>query len=205
LQLIIQETDARQTAEEGKLRLETILQQLPVGVVLVNTGGKSIESNRFLEKITGRSIKEGLQKYENSSPSAFKDNKPISIKDWPVFKALENGETISGHEIEYRKDNKKSYFLRINAAPIRNKKKDIVAAVSTIDDITAEKELEQRKDDFVNMASHELKTPITSMKIYIEVLFNQIRSLNDDKIIKTVSSIKTQTESVDIDEDDEIR
>lgn len=39
-----------------------------------------------------------------------------------------------------------------------------------IRDITERKELERRKDEFISMASHELKTPITSMKIFTEIL-----------------------------------
>jgi signal transduction histidine kinase len=37
-------------------------------------------------------------------------------------------------------------------------------AVNIFSDITARMELEQRKDEFIGMASHELKPPITSLK-----------------------------------------
>ncbi len=194
-QLIIQEMEARQLAEDGKLRLETILQQLPVGVLLVDSKGKKLEGNKHLEKIMGKAIKGSLERNNNyQSPKAFKEGKALFAKEWPLVRALNNGEVISGEELEFLREDKKNYFLRINAAPIRNKDKQIIAAVSTIDDITPEKELEQRKEDFVNMASHELKTPITSMKIYIEVLLSQIKNFHDPKVTKTLTSIKSQTE-----------
>lgn len=41
-------------------------------------------------------------------------------------------------------------------------------------DITERKEFEQRKDDFINMASHELKTPVTALKGLTQVLIQQL-------------------------------
>jgi len=42
--------------------------------------------------------------------------------------------------------------------------------IVVFDNITAKKELEQRKDDFISIASHELKTPITSLKASLQLL-----------------------------------
>lgn len=47
----------------------------------------------------------------------------------------------------------------------------------TITDITERKRIEQRKDDFIALASHELKTPVTSLKLYTQVLENKFKKL----------------------------
>ena len=47
---------------------------------------------------------------------------------------------------------------------------DEVASITFTTDITERKEAERRKDDFLSMASHELRTPITSVKAYTQLL-----------------------------------
>ncbi|RYZ72854.1 MAG: hypothetical protein EOP09_02610, partial [Proteobacteria bacterium] len=56
------------------------------------------------------------------------------------------------------------------AIPRLNNKGEIVEWFGAVNDITGSKMLQQQKDDFINIASHELKTPLTSLKIYGEVL-----------------------------------
>src|SRR5579883_3026519 len=46
--------------------------------------------------------------------------------------------------------------------------------VSFVLDNSARKELERRKDDFLSMASHELKTPLTSLKLQTQLLSRQL-------------------------------
>ena len=193
--LIVREIAARQIAEDGKLQLQTILQQLPVGVLLVEANGKTMEGNRQLEKILGRRISGTL----NLNPSyqslyTATNNQNLSTKDWPIVRALTKGEVVTAEEMEFLKDDQQKLLLRVNAAPVKNKNNHIIAAVSTLYDVTREKELENRKDDFINMASHELKTPLTSMKIYIEILSNIIKKSHDPKSTKVINSIKNQTE-----------
>ncbi len=48
-------------------------------------------------------------------------------------------------------------------------------------DITQQKQLEQDKSDFLSMASHELKTPLTSLKMFIDLLFREIDNGNLEK------------------------
>lgn len=195
--LIRTEKVTRKLAEEDQVRLQAILQQLPVGVMLVDAESGTSTGNKHMERILGRKSDGSLEKKSSyKSRYAYRSEKPIQQRDWPIVRALRKGETTTAEEMEYRRDDGKRLFLRVNAAPIKNKDKEIIAAVSTFYDVTQEKELEQRKDDFVNMASHELKTPITSMRLYIDLLLKRIDTSNDERALKAVTSIKRQTEKL---------
>ncbi len=66
--------------------------------------------------------------------------------------------------------------------------------------ISEKRELEERKDDFISMASHELRTPVTSIKIYSQIVNNKLSEKKyiaarkylgklDDQIYKLTSLI----------------
>lgn len=185
------ERQARQLAEEGRLRLETILQQLPVGVLIADAKERKFTANKYMEKIVGKKIDEFIR-YEPHYVSriAFASQKPIMLEKWPIIRALDYGETVPDEEIEYIRHDKKRLYLRVNAAPIKGTDGEIIAAVSTIYDYSQIKELEMRKDDFVNIASHELKTPITSIMLYVDALISKAK---DPKTKKIAMNIKVQT------------
>ncbi|QDT42664.1 Alkaline phosphatase synthesis sensor protein PhoR [Gimesia alba] len=55
--------------------------------------------------------------------------------------------------------------------------------------------LSQRQSDFIDSVTHELKTPIASMKLYLETL--QMRSLSEEKRGEFYSTMKTELERLD--------
>jgi PAS domain S-box-containing protein len=62
--------------------------------------------------------------------------------------------------------------------------RDSGEAITFILDITERKKLEQRKDEFIGIASHELKTPLTSIKGYTQILERIIYQMGDEKLQK---------------------
>lgn len=52
----------------------------------------------------------------------------------------------------------------------RNKKGKLIKTVGINMDITERKRLERQKDEFLTIASHELKTPLTSIKAFVQIL-----------------------------------
>lgn len=79
-----------------------------------------------------------------------------------------------GHySIEYRIQNKKDKQIRLlqaNGRAFNDQDGNPTSLNGTLRDITIQKKEEERKDDFMGMVSHELKTPLTSLKAYIQIL-----------------------------------
>jgi PAS domain S-box-containing protein len=71
---------------------------------------------------------------------------------------------------------------------------EVKSVIGTILDITEAKEDDLRKDDFIGMVSHELKTPLTSLVGYSQILSLHAKRSNDDfakdKIDKVLSQVK---------------
>jgi PAS domain S-box-containing protein len=78
------------------------------------------------------------------------------------------------------------------AVPQKNKDGKIQMWVGTSTDIHDIKELEQQKDYFISMASHELKTPITSIKGYVQILQSVYKNKEDDFLKNTLKIIDKQ-------------
>ena len=65
--------------------------------------------------------------------------------------------------------------------PLRDSNGLVYAIVHAAMDVTKQVQLQQQKDEFLGIASHELKTPVTSIKAYAQVLERMIRSEGDEK------------------------
>ncbi|MCP6280296.1 PAS domain S-box protein, partial [Klebsiella pneumoniae] len=59
-------------------------------------------------------------------------------------------------------------WIRIQGNIYFNAQREPQRVLGTVLDITEQKRLEQQKDDFVSIASHELRTPITSLNVSLE-------------------------------------
>lgn len=155
---------------DEKTRLQTIIQQLPVGILITDGTGKLTQRNKQVDHILGVKIPIGFNIGKDTLEKERIDGKPLNPAQSPLFQALKSGRPVIGRQLYFERQDGKKLFLQVNSAPIHNKKKNIIAAASIISDISKQKELERQKDEFLGIASHELKTPVTSIKAYEQVL-----------------------------------
>lgn len=175
-------------------RLQVIVQQLPVGVVIIDDKGKVSLINKQLEEMLGSQIPIGSTIVDQSAfRELYRGGKRVPLNQLPIIRVMKSGLPIVGREYEVHLGDKKR-DVQIGAVPIQNASGRVVATVSMISDITGRKELEKRKDDFVNIASHELKTPITSIKLFLNAISPIIRKTTDSKAIKMLESLNDQTD-----------
>lgn len=139
---------------DKKNRLETIMKSMDSGVIAVDNNFKIIMINPYAEKIFG--IKENA----------------INRKLINVIKNYDLEEAFKDMESEYKEIDvvypvKRS--LRVRTAKIANGEKTI-GIVAVIQDVTNIKKLENIRSEFVANVTHELKTPLTSIKGFAETL-----------------------------------
>lgn len=93
------------------------------------------------------------------------------------------------------KDTRGNYRWHLNiASPILNEKGEIIMWVGSTTDIQRIKDEEKRKTDFIGMVSHELKTPLTSLNAYLQMLRGKAAKIEDtfttDALDKSLRQVK---------------
>lgn len=101
-------------------------------------------------------------------------------------------------EMEFRCKNKNGeYKWHLDrAVPLRSDKGKIKYWISLAIEIQKLKDEEKRKEDFLKMVSHELKTPITSIKGYVQLLLSLLKK--DKDILLESLPLRSSLERIDV-------
>lgn len=68
--------------------------------------------------------------------------------------------------------------------------------VGTLTDIDERRQLENKKDEFLSIASHELKTPLTSIKAFAEISLRSMKDMEEHRAFSYLSKVKEQAEKL---------
>lgn len=86
-----------------------------------------------------------------------------------------------------RADGEYRWFLS-RMVPTRDQNGKVISWFGTNTDITDQRKLDQQKDDFISIASHELKTPLTSLKANLQLLERMKDNLSNPMAPKLIDS-----------------
>jgi two-component system phosphate regulon sensor histidine kinase PhoR len=84
-------------------------------------------------------------------------------------------------EVQCRRKNGDRYVADLNIAPVMDKHGQLAFSVSIQRDITQAKEVDRMKSEFVSVASHQLKTPLTGIKWFTETLMQDDSSFTKEQ------------------------
>jgi PAS domain S-box-containing protein len=171
--------DEQKKTQEALIRSEAQFKALYdaniIGVMYFDLKGNILQANdAFLHiiGITRKEIETGKIKWDDITPPDYWQEDQKAIKD-----LLTKG-YAQPWEKEYTRKDGSPVPVIVGAALLN---KDTTETISFVLDITERKKLEQRKDEFIGIASHELKTPLTSIKGYVQILERIIQQMGDDK------------------------
>ncbi len=176
----------------ARIRLETILDQLPVGVIVSNTMGKIEFVNNYTQKLFGKYVKVGNAIEKNAENTMHHNGIRASRNESPSVQVLATGKSAKPQDFVFTHANGEKLYINSYASPVKNRAGQIIAIASISHDITSLKKEEQKKNDFINMTSHELKTPLTSIKVFTQVLEKKLKNKQDTESFHLASRINTQ-------------
>lgn len=164
------------TVESEQSRLRAILDQLPEGILIAEVSNGSISyANPVAAHILGIPSEEitrtPLHRHTWLRPyiDTTLDGYPIPPWNFVAIRAL-CGETIKGKETTVIKPDGSKLVTLASGAPLYTESGLMTGAVIVFQDVTAQKSLEQHKNDFFSIANHELRTPITVIQGFAEIL-----------------------------------
>ncbi|HVX56723.1 MAG TPA: histidine kinase dimerization/phospho-acceptor domain-containing protein, partial [Candidatus Saccharimonadales bacterium] len=106
------------------------------------------------------------------------DDTPINLIERPVTKAFLTGKPVSD-KLCYRRKNGEKLPVAVNVSPILLDGKPL-GAIEVFRDITLEQEVDRMKSEFISLASHQLRTPLSAIKTYTHMLVDgYMGELND--------------------------
>ncbi len=148
-------------------KIAAIFNSMIEGVIIVDKESRIISINPTIEKIFGVSKKEAEGK---TFLEAIRNNDISEVMNT----VLRTGQDTSAELMLVYPVSK---IFEVNATPIFDNNR-VIGCLVVIHDITEMRKLETVRSDFIANASHELKTPLTSIKGFIETL---LEGALDDK------------------------
>jgi PAS domain S-box-containing protein len=179
---IARDISGQRLAEEKESMLAAIVNSSDDAIISKTLNGIITSWNTAAQKMFGYTEDEVIGKHISIIiPPDRLDEEKLIIQN------IRNGVKIDHFETVRHGKDKKDIYISLTVSPIRNKKGEVIGASKVARDITekveAEKqrdlytkklqELNKYKDEFMAMASHELKTPLTIIKANLDIMLLQ--------------------------------
>jgi PAS domain S-box-containing protein len=150
--------------DEERQKMEAVFQGMPDILVAVDSAGNIMTVNRQMEKILG--VNRDAIMGRPVTEALHADIPPDQL---PCMVSLKNAAPCLGVTYTLR-IGETSIPVLSNATPLFGGDGRLTGSVEIIRDISALKALEQEKEDFVSMLSHDLKTPLTAIEGAIDLV-----------------------------------
>jgi two-component system, OmpR family, sensor histidine kinase VicK len=171
-----------ETAERRSAQLQGILDNMVEGVLVANTEGRITMVNEAAVRMLGMESREDalveIAELDSLLQSWVSSGQDKRAGCQSLSGALAGEVTITEGSVVYHRRTGREVHLRTNAAPIRDQSGEILGAVAVARDVTELSEIDRVKEQFIAVAAHELKTPVTIMKGFAQLLLRNTDGLS---------------------------
>lgn len=170
--------ETSQELQKANKHIEMVIENLTSGLVEYDSEFKIRRMNHAAEELLGIKREEILGKKVLSEFKDQQDKEALAVVSYPVLakegKRVDKqmfGEGASVHEIVLTYPTRRE--LEVVTVPlIKPGTQDREGFIKVIRDITKEKEISRSKSDFINIAAHQLRTPLSAVKWVLRMILD---------------------------------
>lgn len=164
---ITEKVNARNELQKARDTLKQAIESAEMGTWAVNLKTDALTVSEQGKKMHGLPMDAGITLKESLKMVApdYLDRVKSAIQH-----AIETNQSFDIEYVIYPADGSKARWLKSTGRAYYDKDNNAESIAGTMIDITESKAYDQQKDDFISIASHELKTPVTSLKAALQLL-----------------------------------
>ena len=176
-------------ADKQLKRFQQAVESATNHIIFTNLDGRIEYVNAWAEKMTGYSKKEMI----GQTPRLWGGLMPREFyqKLWYTIKTKQ--QPFKG-EITNQRKNGQKYEIIATISPIFDENRHLDGFVGVEEDISRLKELDRLKSEFVSIASHELRTPMTAIKGYVSMILDGDYGRIPQKLSEPLKDVFDSTE-----------
>lgn len=189
-------------ARQAREQLEIILQGVADGIIVYDRNSRIVYANEAAARMTDYTSVQDLQQARPLEPTrrfeiTDEQGKPLPL-DQLTHKRVLAGEREAQAIIGYTRKvgGQPERWSLVKSSPVYDTQGEVLFIITITHDITERVQVERRKDEFISMASHELKTPVTSLKGFTYVLQRRLRKQGDQQGLHYLERMDTQLDKL---------
>ncbi len=154
---------AERKIKESEENLKVLIELLPHFIWITDENGNQIYVSDSWKHYTGLTAFDA----DTWKQIVHPDDLENINQEWK--KSLQSGEGYT-YEVRLRNRDNEFFWHKVEGVPLLNEQKQIFRWIGAFTNIHEQIKREAQKDEFIAIASHEMKTPLTTAKGYLELL-----------------------------------
>jgi len=164
--------DEKRNIAEARAKDEAILSSIGDGVIVADKlGGILFINHAALDILKLGNVDITNKKVTDLVEMEKEDGTKIAFGDRPMTRVIENKKPIYGMLYYYLRSDKTKFPASVTVAPVYLDK-EIIGVIEVFRDVSRERDIDKAKSEFVSLASHQLRTPLSTINWYTEMLLN---------------------------------
>jgi two-component sensor histidine kinase/CheY-like chemotaxis protein len=156
--------NAAKAAEASEARLAAVLQQLPVGVGMMDQGGRMVIGNAAMQRYAPEVIPSRDAKRVHQWRAWAPDGSPLEPSQWPGSRALRGETVVPGIEMLFVDDDGRKTWTSVSTAPMRDAGDAIIGVIAVVQDIGERKKADETQRLLVAELNHRVKNTLANVQ-----------------------------------------